>query len=55
MSVDTPVANASLRTQTGRYILCGEGLCVGCDGGDAVSGEYRPPFPFAAGRVIKVV
>ncbi|MDH2328333.1 arylsulfatase [Cereibacter sp. SYSU M97828] len=43
------------RTQTGRYALCGEGLCVGYDGGDAVSSEYKPQFPFTGGRVIKVV
>jgi arylsulfatase len=24
---------------TGRYSLCGEGLCIGYDGGDAVSRE----------------
>jgi len=49
------VAQGDFRTQTGRYILCGEGLCVGYDGGDAVSSEYRPKFPFTGGRVIKVV
>lgn len=49
------VAQAPFRTQTGRYILCGEGLCVGYDGGDAVSSEYKPQFPFQGGRVIKVV
>jgi hypothetical protein len=40
---------------TGRYSLCGEDLCTGYDGGDAVSKEYKPKFPFARGRVIKVV
>ena len=40
---------------TGRYSLCGEGLCVGYDGGDAVSKEYKPDFPFTDGRVIKVI
>jgi arylsulfatase len=49
------VAQAPFRTQTGRYILCGEGLCVGYDGGDAVSSEYRPQFPFTGGRVVKVI
>lgn len=52
---EEPVAHAAFRTQTGRYILCGEGLCVGYDGGDAVSSEYKPQFPFANGRVVKVV
>jgi arylsulfatase A-like enzyme len=49
------VAHAPFRIQTGRYSLCGEGLCVGYDGGDAVSSEYKPQFPFSGGRVIKVV
>lgn len=49
------VAQAPFRTMTGRYALCGEGLCIGYDGGDAVSGEYKPQFPFSGGRVIRVV
>lgn len=49
------MAQAPFRTQTGRYILCGEGLCIGYDGGDAVSSEYKPQFPFAGGRIVKVV
>ncbi len=49
------VAEDSFRTMTGRYSLCGEGLCVGNDSGDAVSSEYTPKFPFTGGRVIKVV
>ncbi|WP_096786883.1 arylsulfatase [Rhodobacter sp. CZR27] len=54
--VDEEVAaQAAFRTQTGRYALCGEGLCVGYDGGDAVSSEYKPQFPFSGGRVVKVV
>ncbi|BCG86721.1 putative arylsulfatase AtsA [Mesorhizobium sp. 113-3-9] len=54
--VDEEVAaQAAFRTQTGRYALCGEGLCIGYDGGDAVSSEYKPQFPFTNGRVIKVV
>ena len=39
---------------TGRYSLCGEGLCIGYDGGDSVE-EDKPKFRFAGGRVIKVV
>lgn len=52
---DKAMGDAPFRTQTGRYILCGEGLCVGYDGGDAVSSEYKPQFPFSGGRVLKVV
>ena len=38
-----------------RYSLCGEGLCVGYDGGDVVSRQYPPMFAFTGGRVVKVV
>jgi hypothetical protein len=52
---EKPAAEGAMRTMTGRYSLCGEGLCIGYDGGDAVSKEYTPKFPFSGGRVIKVV
>ncbi len=29
-----------MRTQTGKFSLCGDGLCVGRDNADAVAGEY---------------
>ena len=38
---DKVVAEEQIRTQTGHFSLCGEGLCIGYDGGDAVSSEYR--------------
>jgi arylsulfatase len=54
--VDEEVAETKpFRTQTGHYALAGEGLCVGRDGGDAVSSEYKPSFAFSGGRVIKVI
>ena len=28
------------RTMTGHFSLCGEGLCIGYDSGDAASKEY---------------
>jgi arylsulfatase len=49
------VAEQEIRTMTGYYALCGEGLCIGYDGGDAVSARYRPPFRFAGGTIAKVV
>ena len=52
---DKVVAEGSFRTQSGHYALCGEGLSIGIDTGDAVSSEYKPSFPFTGGRVIKVV
>jgi arylsulfatase len=49
------VGEAEIRTVASRYSLCGEGLCVGYDGGDAVSGEYKPKFEFTGGTIVKVV
>jgi hypothetical protein len=46
---------ARLGTIASRYSLCGEGLCIGYDGGDAVSSEYKPTFEFTGGRIVKVV
>lgn len=52
---DKEQANAEFRTQTGRYALCGEGLCIGYDSGDCVSSEYTHRFPFTNGKVLKVI
>jgi arylsulfatase len=49
------MGSGDFRTQSGHYQLCGEGLCIGYDSGDAVSGEYKGKFPFAGGRIIKVI
>jgi arylsulfatase len=48
-------AEGPFRTQSGHYALCGEGLCIGHDSGDAVSSEYKSKFEFSGGRVIKVI
>ena len=52
---DEVVAEGEIRTIASRYSLCGEGLCVGYDGGDAVSSEYKPRFRFSGGTIVKVV
>jgi len=52
---DEVVAEQEIRTMTGHFSLCGEGLCIGYDGGDAVSSEYRPQFEFTGGTIAKVV
>jgi hypothetical protein len=52
---DRVVAEGELRTIASRFSLSGEGLCVGYDGGDAVSSEYKPTFEFTGGRIVKVV
>lgn len=49
------VAESEIRTMTGHFSLCGEGLCIGYDSGDAVSSEYKPKFEFTGGRIVKVV
>jgi N-sulfoglucosamine sulfohydrolase-like protein len=49
------VAEQEIRTMTGHFSLCGEGLCIGYDNGDAVSGEYKPRFDFTGGSIAKVV
>jgi hypothetical protein len=52
---DKVVDSGKFRTQTGHYALCGEGLCIGYDSGDAVSSDYKGKFPFSGGRLIKVI
>lgn len=49
------IAEDAIRTQASRYSLSGEGLCIGYDGGDAVSSAYTPKFEFTGGRIVKVV
>jgi arylsulfatase A-like enzyme len=52
---DEVVAQDEIRTIASRYSLCGEGLCIGYDGGDAVSSEYTSRFEFTGGTIHKVV
>jgi arylsulfatase A-like enzyme len=51
---DNVVDEKPLRTQPGHFALCGEGLSVGRDTADPVSGEYTSPFAFTGGRIAKV-
>ena len=37
---DQVVAEQEIRTVMGHFSLCGEGLCIGYDSGDAASSEY---------------
>lgn len=39
---DDVVAEGPMRTQTGKFTLCGDGLCVGRDSADSVTKEYTP-------------
>jgi arylsulfatase len=52
---DDVVAEEEIRTIAAFYALCGEGLCIGYDGGDAVSREYKPKFEWTGGEIVKVV
>jgi len=52
---DKLLQEEKFRTQTGHYALCGEGMCVGYDGGDSVSSEYKSKFEFTGGNIIKVI
>ncbi|MFI5428573.1 formylglycine-generating enzyme family protein [Aeromicrobium sp. UC242_57] len=51
---DEIVAKDTIRTQTGHFSLCGEGMCIGYDSGDAISEEYTPRFPLTGATIGKV-
>jgi arylsulfatase len=48
------VAEGPMRAQVGKFTLCGDGLCVGRDSGDAVSEEYKSPGEFKGGSILAV-
>lgn len=53
---DQVVAEQEIRTVMGHFSLCGEGLCIGYDSGDAVTKEYAgSKFEFTGGTLVKVV
>ena len=53
---DRQVAEWPMRTLLIQDALCGEGLCIGYDGGDAVSSAYvGSRFPLTRGEIHKVV
>jgi arylsulfatase A-like enzyme len=52
---DKVVAEGEIRTMTGHFSLCGEGLCIGYDSGDPVSSEYGSKSQFTGGTITKVV
>ena len=51
---DEVVAEGPMRAQVAYFALCGDGLCVGRDSSDAVSGLYRSPAPFKGGTITQV-
>src|SRR5215468_8481075 len=48
------VAQGEMRTQSGKFTLAGDGLCVGYDSGDSVSEEYKSPGTFEGGTILGV-
>jgi hypothetical protein len=40
-----------MRAQTGKFTLCGDGLCIGFDSGDNVSQRYKHPGTFTGGTI----
>ncbi|MFF2040747.1 arylsulfatase [Kitasatospora sp. NPDC058170] len=53
---DRKVGEGRIRTQPGKFSIAGEGLNIGCDGGDAVTDDYpgTRPWPFTGGRIDRV-
>ncbi len=49
------MATADIRTMSGHYGLCGEGLCIGYDDGDQVTTDYRGRNDYTGGEIVKVV
>ena len=48
---DVQVGKGELTTQSGPFSLSGEGICIGYDGGDAVSDAYVAPGKFVGGEI----
>jgi len=48
------VAEGPMKTQPGHFTLCGDGICVGYDSEDQVSGEYTAPNKFTDGTIYAV-
>jgi Sulfatase len=54
---DEKVGEGRIKTQPGMFSLAGEGLCVGRDSGEAVTGDYPNghPHTFTGGTIKRVV
>ena len=53
---DRKVGEGRIKTQPGNFELAGEGLCVGRDGGAAVTDDYpgAAPYRFTGGTINRV-
>ena len=45
---DHKVGEARIKTQPGKFSIAGEGLCVGQDGGEAVTDDYPGTLPWTS-------
>jgi arylsulfatase len=54
---DVKVGEGRIRTQPGKFSLAGDGLCVGRDSSDPVTGDYpgTAPWEFTGGVIKRVV
>jgi hypothetical protein len=44
-----------IRTMSGHFSCCGEGLCIGYDSSDPVTTDYPCRFDYTGGEIVKVV
>ena len=53
---DTMVGEADIKTQPGKFMIAGEGLCIGRDGGAGVTDDYPgvQPWHFTGGTINRV-
>ena len=53
---DTKVGEGQIKTQPGKFMIAGEGLCIGRDGGAAVTTDYpgEEPWRFTGGTILRV-
>ena len=53
---DTKVGEGQIKTQPGKFMIAGEGLCIGRDGGAAVTTDYPGdrPWAFTGGTIRRV-
>jgi arylsulfatase len=53
---DEKVGEAQIKTQPGKFMIAGEGLCIGRDGGSGVTADYpgSEPYAFTGGTIRRV-
>ena len=53
---DKKVGEGRIKTQPGKFMIAGEGLCVGRDSGEPVTDDYpgEAPWPFTGGTIKRV-